>query len=325
MALYIQGRTPGTLKNYSVELRRLVKWCHKKRYNPLALKEAQLGKFLVSRAGRGITKAQMSNLSAAVNLLSEITGFSNPFLSPVIRQVKRAILKQRYRVRPKTKAPALSIHQFRNIVQKCYHPDAHQVSFSRRRFLIMSVFCYLGMRRFGDVVSVKFKHFEIRRNGEVMVWVSISKTDSLGIGWFFTLTSAEFGGHTAASLLQWYIDSLPPHTRSDYLFPSARLEKPNLSKPVPYSTARLHLISLREELSLGKSTWHSFRRGSATAAAQAGICKDSIKRQGKWRSEAVELYIETLKLGNEIGCAIVKNSNLTCSPYSIILYFSTIV
>ena len=161
MALYVQGRTVGTLKNYSVEIRRLVNWCLKKRYNPLALREAQLGRFLVSRAGRGISKAQLSNLSAAVNLLSEITGFTNPFLSPIIRQVKRAILKQGYRVRSKTKAPALSMQQFRNIIKKCYNPDASLVPFSRRRFLVMSVFCYLGMRRFGDVVSLKFKHFQI--------------------------------------------------------------------------------------------------------------------------------------------------------------------
>ena len=185
MAQYVQGRSAGTLKNYSVEIRRLVNWCLKKRYNPLALREAQLGRFLVSRAGSGISKAQLSNLSAAVNLLSEITGFTNPFSSPIIRQVKRAILKQGYRVRSKTKAPALSMQQFRNIIERCYNPDASQVSFSRRRFLVMSVFCYLGMRRFADVVSLKFKHFQIRRNGELMLWVPISKTDSLGIGWFF--------------------------------------------------------------------------------------------------------------------------------------------
>ena len=307
MQLYIEGRATGTLRNYNCEIKRLVSFCYKKRYNPLALSEGQLGKFLVSRAGRGITKAQLSNLSAAVNLLCEITGFTNPFLSPINGQVKRAILKQGYRIRPKTKAPALTLQQFRNIVNKCYHPDASKVPFSRRRFLIMSVFCFIGMRRFADVSCLKFKHFRVRRSGEVMIWVKISKTNSLGIGWFFSLTNAKFGGHTAAGLLQWYINSLPPHSRSDFLFPTARLEKPNLAKPVPYSTARLQLVSLREELGLGKSTWHSFRRGSATTAAQAGVSRTSIKRQGKWRSEAVELYIETLGLGNKIGRAIIKN------------------
>ena len=170
----------------------------------------------------------------------------------------------------------------------------------------MSYFCFLRMRRYNDIFDLKFKHFRIQKNGEVMVWVRISKTDSLGIGWFFSLTNSKFRGHTVASLLQWYIASLPPVTKSDYLFPTARLEKPNLSKPVPYSTARLQLVSLREELGLGKCTWHSYRRGSATAAARAGISRTSIKRQGKWRSEAVELYIETLSLGHKIGRAIVK-------------------
>ena len=200
----------------------------------------------------------------------------------------------------------MTLQQFRNIVSSCYHPDAHKVPFTRRRFLIMSCFCYLGMRRYDDIFDLKFKHFRIQRNGEVMVWVRISKTDSLGIGWFFSLTNSKFGGHTVASLLQWYIASLPPVTRSDYLFPTSRLEKPNPTKSIPYSTARLQLVSLREELGLGKCTWHSYRRGSATAAAEAGISRMSIKKQGKWCSQAVELYIECLSLGHKIGRAIVK-------------------
>ena len=87
MQLYIERRATGTLRNYNCEIKRLVSFCYKKRYNPLALSEGKLGKFLVSRAGRGITKAQLSNLSAAVNFLCEITGFPNPFLSPIIGQV----------------------------------------------------------------------------------------------------------------------------------------------------------------------------------------------------------------------------------------------
>ena len=134
----------------------------------------------------------------------------------------------------------------------------------------------------------------------------MSKTDSLGQGWFFSLTKAEFGGHTVAGLLKWYLDSLPPMSRSQYLFPTSRKEVPNLNRPVPYSTARLHLVSDREKLGLGKITWHSFRRGSVTVAAEAGISRTSIKKQGKWRSDCIELYIESRSIGEKIGRAIVK-------------------
>ena len=307
MILYLEGRAAGTIRNYNAELGKLVKYCRKKRYDVLSLTEARLGKFLVYRSRKGISKSQMSNLSAGVNFIYEVTGHVNPFLSPIISKVKRAILKRNYRVRPKRIAPALSLQQFKNIVKACYDPDPSKVAFSCRRFLLLACFCFLGMRRFGDVHDLKYKHVRIQSNGELMVWVRQSKTDSLGVGWFFSITNCQFGGHSVASLMMWYMSALPPVTQSDYLFPTSFKEKPVMSRPVPYSTARLHLNSLREELSLGKCTWHSFRRGSATAAASAGISRTSIKRQGKWRSEAVELYIETLNLGQKIGRAIVKD------------------
>ena len=307
MILYLEGRSAGTIKNYNAEIKKLVRFCRKKRYNILSLNEAKLGKFLISRAREGMSKSQMSNLSAGVNFLYEITRHTNPFLSPIIAKVKRAILKQGYRVRPKKIAPALSLQQFKNILSACYNPDTSLVPFSRRRFLLMACFCYLGMRVFWDIHDLKFKHVRIQSNGELMIWVKISKTDALGVGWFFSITNCKFGGHTVASLLMWYMSSLTPVTKSDYLFPTSFKERPILSRPVPYSTARLQLVSLREELPLGKTKWHSFRRGSTTAAAAAGISRTSIKHQGKWRSEEVELYIETLNLGHKIGHAIIKN------------------
>ena len=121
-------------------------------------------------------------------------------------------------MRPRGKAPALTVSQFRKIVDSCYDPDPDKVPFSRRHFLIMSVFCFLGMRRFNDIHDLKRKHIQIRRDGEVRVWVSQSKTDSLGQGFFFSLTKASFGSHSVAHLLRWYFNSFPSLSRSHYIF-----------------------------------------------------------------------------------------------------------
>ena len=92
MGLYLEGRAPGTLRNYNCEIKRLVTYCRHKRWNALTLSVGKLGKYLHSRCRKGMSQAQMSSLSAGVNFLSEITGFPNPFLSPIIVQIKRAVL-----------------------------------------------------------------------------------------------------------------------------------------------------------------------------------------------------------------------------------------
>ena len=132
MVLYLEGRSPGTIRNYNSEIKKLVSYFRKKRWNPLILSEGRMGKYLVSRASKGMSQAQMSSLSAGVNFLSEITGFSNPFNSPIIGKIKKAVLKRGYRFRPKRKAPVLTLNQFREIVQSCYDPIAQNVPFTCR-------------------------------------------------------------------------------------------------------------------------------------------------------------------------------------------------
>ena len=132
MVLYLEGCASGTIRNYNSEIKKLAAYCRKKRYNLLIMSEGKMGKYLVSRARRGMSQAQMSSLSAGVNFLCEISGFSNPFLSPIIGKIKKAVLKRGYRFRPKRKAPVLTLNQFREIVQSCYDPIAQNVPFTCR-------------------------------------------------------------------------------------------------------------------------------------------------------------------------------------------------
>ncbi len=46
-----------------------------------------------------------------------------------------------------------------------------------------------------------------------------------------------------------------------------------------------------QEIELQDIGSHSLRRGGATAAANAGVSVDDIKAHGRWRSDAVEVYI----------------------------------
>ena len=63
-------------------------------------------------------------------------------------------------------------------------------------------------------------------------------------------------------------------------------------KKVTYSWYRKRLIVLFRECGISPKLFctHSFRSGAASAALARGESKDSVKRQGGWLSEAVNLY-----------------------------------
>ena len=59
-----------------------------------------------------------------------------------------------------------------------------------------------------------------------------------------------------------------------------------------YVVQRLQGLAL--SAGMGQGTWngHSFRRGAATWAAEAGICDNDIQTLGRWKSDAYKRYIE---------------------------------
>lgn len=65
--------------------------------------------------------------------------------------------------------------------------------------------------------------------------------------------------------------------------------------PLQYSSFVYSLRSLLNSAGFDaqKFSGHSFRRGAATAAAEAGLTEYEIQMLGRWRSDAYKLYIES--------------------------------
>ena len=86
----------------------------------------------------------------------------------------------------------------------------------------------------------------------------------------------------------------PPHTP---LFSNTHLTTDNTTNGHLASFDRSHVVNkLRELLAqagiTGHYSGHSFRRGAATWARQAGIPDDDIQLLGRWKSNAYKRYIE---------------------------------
>ena len=87
---------------------------------------------------------------AVISLLSEICGFSSPSVSPVVNKGKMAAIKQKNEGRKKMVRVGMKRRMMKRIVKVCYDDNDKKVEASRRRFMVLKLFCFLGVKRFSD-------------------------------------------------------------------------------------------------------------------------------------------------------------------------------
>ena len=162
---------------------------------------------------------------AAVNVLFECMGRESPTKSDLVSKVKKTRLK-RSNERKQQKAVSreregTTLRDIRKMVEALYREPAESVELSRRWFLVMQLFLFLGMRRFSDIAKLKAKDLDFLKDGSVRVFIRKTKTDQLGQGSCFFLTGRKYGKVSVPGILRWYLKSLEL-VSEDVLFPRFR-------------------------------------------------------------------------------------------------------
>ena len=170
---------------------------------------------------------------------------------------------------------------------------------------MMKIFCFLGVKRFSDIQKIKRKNVEFKEDGRVRVWMEETKTDSKKEGAEFVLTKGKIRGVSVTRLVKWYFESLGFIPSEAFIFPVFRWGKPVWKQAVSYDSSRRQLNRIREELSLGKITWHSGRIGAATEASKKKVGRNVIMKSGGWKSSAVDTYMRVLDAGVRVGDALL--------------------
>ena len=86
-----------------------------------------------------------------ISLLCEVCGFESPPKSPVVAKVKMAIIKEANEGKRKIERIGMTRKTLKMIMMACYKEDFREVEPERRRFLLMKVFCFLGVKSFSDI------------------------------------------------------------------------------------------------------------------------------------------------------------------------------
>ena len=77
-----------------------------------------------------------------------------------------------------------------------------------------------------------------------------------------------------------------------------------------YVIDKVKELLLRAGINSANFSGHSFRKGAAVSAAARGISKENIKLLGRWRSDAVDVYINELAEEDQVMKLLQLNSRL---------------
>ena len=302
---YLRGREASTIATYNTEYKKLVEYCRRFGKVLCVFGERDVVSYIIWRSKQGVSESQLKQVLSVIGLICDVCGFESPSRSAVVVNVKKAIVKEANGGKKKVERIGMTKKKLEKIMEVCYKEDFREVEPERRRFLMMKVFCFLGIKRFNDIQKLKRKDVVFGEDNRVKVWMARSKTDSKREGCQFVLTKSKIGSVSVTDLVRWYLKSLGDISGEAFIFPMFGRGRSVGSQAVSYFAARKQLIKGRELLGLGKVTWHSGRIGGATEAAKKGISRSIIMRGGGWRSSAVDSYIRVEDAGVTMGDALL--------------------
>ena len=162
-AFYLRGREASTISTYNSEYKRLVEFYRESDKMVVVFEERDMVLYIFWRSKQGVSETQLKQVMAVINLICEVYGFESPSKSPLVAKVKMAVIKEANEgKKKKVERIRMTKKALEKIMKVCYRSDARKVVPERRRFLMMKVFCFLGVKRFDDIQKVKKKNVMLR-------------------------------------------------------------------------------------------------------------------------------------------------------------------
>ena len=249
---------------------------------------------------------------AVVTLLKEAVELESLAISRIVQTVKKGVMKsarERHIVRRKRVKSVMLLDRVRLLICKLFKRPAVKVKPADRRFLVMMLLLFFGMKRHDDIKRLRVCDINVLHGGHLEFYVDSSKTDQLGKGFVFHVTGEKFKGFSIPKVLNWYLESTGLRG-TDYIFPRFRNEKGKVVAQgryfISYSSSALQLKTFCLKNGISPLIMHSGRRGGATAAVDAGIDRMNIQAIENWSSDCVDSYFCPRRAGVKFTSSIIK-------------------
>jgi len=247
--------------------------------------------FLANLAADG-SRTNFLSAAAAIAWKHAVAGYEAPTKSPravaLIAGAKRILAAPTHRMEPFT------LHVVKNIAKVCSDSD----DFAKHRLSFYVILAFFGTFRFSDVQQLKIKHFSF--SDHLTILVPQSKTDQWRKGTEVPLSAFPGEAHCPLLAASRFISELRSFVDcSDECFVLTNVLKLRGATRIARTrisarTLTNQLRAVLRDLGLDQDSFslHSLRAGGATAAAAAHAPRQLIKMHGRWRSDAVDRYIE---------------------------------
>ena len=301
---YLGGREENTYENYKGAFNFIWKYSSEIKRSVFCWGEGEFAGLLIKITKYKKGENFLKKASAVVTLLLELAGVGS-LGGSVLKLIKKAAIKKMNAYKERRTRRGANLEDIAKMIKEIYIQGRSEVSWERKRFLVLYLMLFFGIRRFGDINKLKLKDLDFKRNGEIEIWMKKTKTDTLGRGRMFSISNEVNTGITFKDILMWYLSDHDIR-REDYIFFGSKNGKIEYERHVGYQEARRSLIKEQALLGLSGLTLHSARIGGATEAALAGVKRADIKEAGNWKSDAVDLYIRPKGRVSKVSRALLN-------------------
>ena len=225
--MFLAGREKRTFPTYESVWRKM--WTHSREIGKCvwSWNDIEMAGHLILLNDNFCTENMVKQSCAVMSCLKEVFEMELLTGSAVLQNVKKAVLKEakeREVSKGKREKSVMSLQHVRLLIGTLYKKPAERVKPAERRFLVMQLFMFFGIRRFDDIRMLRVRDCVVLDTGDLEMYVLSSKTDQLGVGFVFHVSGERYKGFSVPDVLDWYVDSVGLK-EDDYLFPRFRYEK----------------------------------------------------------------------------------------------------
>ena len=247
--------------------------------------------FIQDVASRGLRPSSLRITSAAIAWAHTVAGFPSPCDDPTLRFVLQGA--QRANAGPVRNTVPISPEHLHELIVTLVDRGGVRAL----RLAAMVSIAFGALLRISELVGLTWRDVYIRQDGIIIVHVVKRKNDQAASGKDCKVPPGD-APYGVQAVIEAYAAALefpfPARSKRWLWVPTDRVGAPDwlsqLGRTWMYDELRAELEAIG--LSAADYSWHSFRAGAATAAADRGVPEPVLMAVGGWRSAtAARTYV----------------------------------